>query len=296
MTSTTIHTVPPAIWGETLSGTPILDRSLSHSIPIVVRRWRDIAPEIDQHALDQHFISVHLGGPKRLIRKGEGKTCSSDVENGVHSVVPFGAAFRWNTIGPVDFAHIYVAPATLHGMIAETFDRDPARIELHETLGSSDPLIRALAFSLLEEMESGDLHHAYVDEIVRLLLLRMLCLHSDVTLSESVARLSLAPFRLRRALEFIEANLNQPVGVADIAAASGISPYHFSRAFRHATGLPPYAYLLERRVAHSKNLLRDGNLTLRMIAEESGFSSLSQFSRMFRHCCGSTPTHYRNNC
>lgn len=290
------RTLPPALWAETLSGSPILDRCLANPTPIVVRRWRDIEPDIDQVALDQHFLSIHLGGSKRLTRNGEGGQNACDVNHGAHSVVPAGAAFKWNTVGPVDFAHIYVAPEALDTLIAETFDRDPARVKLRECLGKTDPLITTLAMSLLEELEGADLHRAYVDEIVRLLLSRTLCLYTDVKRSSAFARHTLAPFRLRRAVEFIEANLSQHVGVAEIAAASGISPYHFSRAFRQTTGLPPYAYLLERRVARSKELLRDCDLKLVSIAEQCGFTSLSQFSRMFRHHCGSTPTRYRNDC
>lgn len=296
MHSSALHCVSPGTWGETLPCAPILNCRISHSTPVLVRRWRNISPDIDQAALDHHFLSIHLGGPKRLLRTGEGIKCSREVEDGAHSVVPAGAAFQWNTVGPVDFAHVYVAPNALNALIAETFDRDPARIEFRECLGKSDQLVRSLALTLLEEMVGSDLHRAYVDDIVQLLLSRLLCLHSDVKRSKTCAQHTLAPFRLRRALEFIEANLKEPVGVAEIAAASGISPFHFSRAFRQTTGRPPYAYLLERRIARSKELLRNCDLKLLAIATQCGFTSLSQFSRMFRHHAGGTPTRYRNDC
>ena len=295
MTFVRTEHLSPAAWGERLSGLPVLDRSWSQTSPVIVRRWQNISPQIDQVALDHHFLSVHLGGPKRLLRCGDGSNNTIDVSDGAHSIVPAGAAYLWDTVGPVDFAHLYVAPETLDALITEKFDRDPSHIELHESLGKHDPLVRMLTISLLEELRGDDVHRCYVDDIVDLLLSRVLCLHSDVKLSQSYARHALAPFRLRRALEFIEANLRQPIGVGEIAAASGISPYHFSRAFRHATGRPPYAFLLERRVARSKELLRSYDLKLSYIAEQCGFTSLSQFSRMFRHHVGSTPTRYRND-
>ena len=179
-------------------------------------------------------------------------------------------------------------------VIANAFNRDPATIALREGLGDSDPLLGTLALSLLDELEGDILNRAYLDDLTHLLLCRILRLHSNASTSTSVARHTLAPFRLRRAIEFIESNLGQPIGVAEIAAASGISAYHFSRAFRQATGRAPYAYLTERRIACAKAMLTSQEATLTRIAEHCGFSSLSQFSRMFRQETGTTPSSFRD--
>lgn len=281
-------------WGCTLSGAPVIDRRVSDLVPVHVRRWQDIEPKIEQAALDQHFVSLHLGGDKQLIRQGEGARLTREAPSGAHSVVPAGAAFRWDTQGPVDFAHIYFDPAVLDRIIAETFDRDPARVALHESLAVTDDLVRSLAVSLLDELEQDDPQSAYVDEVLHLLLCRLLRLHSDARSSGQYARYMLAPVRLKRALEFIDDNLGAAIGVPEIAIASGVSPYHFSRAFRQATGRPPYAYLLERRMEKAKTILCGSGIALSSVAQQCGFASLSQFSRMFRREVGVTPTHFRN--
>lgn len=293
MTVAATNALAPSAWIETLSGAPVLDRGVADIVPVHVRRWTGIAPEIDQAALNQHYLSIHLGGPKCLHRTGEGVSMARDVPAGAHSIVPAGAAFRWNTVGPVDFAHIYVAPRVLDQLIADAFDRDPAGVALQEGLGRDDPLIASLAAALLAELESGDLHRAYVDDLVHLIFCQVLRLHSDARAAPMRARHALAPFRLRRALDFIEASLAEPIGVNEIAAASGLSPFHFSRGFRHATGKPPYAYLLDRRVSRAKLQLRGGVGTLTAIAAQCGFTSLSQFSRMFRQEAGVSPSAYR---
>ena len=137
------------MWGGTLSGAPIIDRRVSDLVPVHVRRWQGIEPAIDQVALDQHFVSVHLGGAKQLFRQGEGANLTKESLSGSHSVVPAGAAFRWNTQGPVDFAHMYFDGAVLDRVITETFDRDPSKVGLRESLADDDDLTRSLACSVL---------------------------------------------------------------------------------------------------------------------------------------------------
>ena len=128
---------------------------------------------------------------------------------------------------------------------------------------------------------------------VHLLALRLLRLQSNVG-ECSTGGSQLAPFRLRRAVDFIEENFAGPIGVTEIATAAGISAYHFSRAFRQATGRPPYAFLLDRRLARAKQLLRTDDASLTVVSRACGFTSLSQFSRTFRRTVGMTPTCYRN--
>lgn len=294
MTASALDTTTPEAWNRTLSGAPVLDRAAHGALPVRVRRWQAIAPAIDQVALDQHYVALHLGGPKRLHRQGEGGSRTRDVPWGVHSVIPAGSAFHWHTQGPVDFVHVYVEPRALDDLITDRFDRDPAAVRLQEGLGEIDPLTRSLGLTLIEELATDHPQRAYVDDIVHLLLCRVLRLHSNARTCPAAARQPLAPFRLRRAIDFIERSLADPIGVAEIAAASGVSPFHFSRAFRQTTGRPPYAYLLDRRIARAKDLLATQHAPLTTIADQCGFASPGQFSRMFRRQTGVTPSQFRD--
>ena len=283
----------PESWGQSLSGPPLLDKVVGGAVPSIVRRWKGIAPVIDQVSLDHHFVSIHLGGPKLLHRRGEGKALERDVRAGAHSVVPAGAAFQWETKGPIDFAHFYFNPKIVDHVVASAFDRNPSYIEVEETLGDADDMITSLALGLLDELESDDRQQCYVEEMLHLLVCRMLRLHSNARQTLPLARHVLAPFRLRRALDFIETHLGSQIGVEDIAAASGISRFHFSRAFRETTGSAPYAFLLGRRIALAKMLLINNALPLADIARQSGFANLSQFSRMFKRETGVCPSNFR---
>jgi len=57
-----------------------------------------------------------------------------------------------------------------------------------------------------------------------------------------------------------------------------LSPYHFARQFKAATGLPPHQYVITRRVERAQQLLRaDGELGLAEVAFRSGFANQSHF-------------------
>lgn len=76
--------------------------------------------------------------------------------------------------------------------------------------------------------------------------------------------------------------------LAVLAAEAGLSRYQFLRAFTRLTGLPPHAYLLQRRLQRARQLMRDG-LPLAEAAAASGFADQSHMTRCFVRAYGLTP-------
>jgi len=97
-----------------------------------------------------------------------------------------------------------------------------------------------------------------------------------------------------RAIEYMHANLAESVRLEDIAGAAGLSIFHFSRTFRHATGVAPHRYLVEARIVRVKTLLLESEESLASIAEEAGFSDQSHMSKVFRRLAGTTPKQFRD--
>jgi AraC-like DNA-binding protein len=104
---------------------------------------------------------------------------------------------------------------------------------------------------------------------------------------------ALAPWRLRRATEFLEANLAADVSLQDLADEVGLSPHHLCTAFRRSTGLPPHRWLLARRIERAKELLAAGRLSLAEVALACGFASQQHFTVAFRRATGLTPGRMR---
>ena len=103
-------------------------------------------------------------------------------------------------------------------------------------------------------------------------------------------------WRIRSAQDFIRENLTDGISLKQIAEAAGdVSPYHFSRLFKQATGFSPYQFLIECRVLTAQQLLRTKReLSLGEIAFRCGFADQSAFTRCFRQRTGLTPKRYRD--
>jgi AraC family transcriptional regulator len=102
--------------------------------------------------------------------------------------------------------------------------------------------------------------------------------------------------KLRAAVEYIEDHLDVSPSLERMAAAAHLSPYHFARQFKAATGLPPHQFVIARRVEQAKHLLEeDGDLSLAAIGVRVGFSDQSQFSHHFKRLVGVTPGQFRRH-
>jgi AraC family transcriptional regulator len=79
-----------------------------------------------------------------------------------------------------------------------------------------------------------------------------------------------------------------------MAAVARLSPYHFARQFKAATGLPPHQYVLARRVERAQELLQGGgDSSLAEVAARAGFADQSQFNYHFKRLVGVTPGRFR---
>ncbi|MBF6227628.1 helix-turn-helix transcriptional regulator [Nocardia abscessus] len=98
---------------------------------------------------------------------------------------------------------------------------------------------------------------------------------------------------LRRAKDLADRRYADPLNLDELAAAAGVSKYHFLRAFAAVYGLTPAAYLAERRIERAQDLLRATNLTVTEVCMLVGYSSLGSFSSKFRQLVGVTPSQYQ---
>jgi AraC family transcriptional regulator len=99
--------------------------------------------------------------------------------------------------------------------------------------------------------------------------------------------------RLSRVTEYIDASVERDFTVRDLASVACMSPAHFSRSFKAATGKAPHEFVSQQRLDLAKRLLSGSERPLVDIAYAAGFSSQANFNRAFRKAVGTTPSAYR---
>ena len=103
----------------------------------------------------------------------------------------------------------------------------------------------------------------------------------------------LAPHRLQRVLSCIEARLAERVQVRELADEIHMSPFHFARMFKLATGLAPHAYITRQRMGRARELLATTELPLLEVAARVGYQTQAHFTGVFHRYVGTTPRVYR---
>jgi len=101
--------------------------------------------------------------------------------------------------------------------------------------------------------------------------------------------------RLCRARALIQEQPGEPLTVAQLAAAAGLSPFHFLRTFREAFQRTPHQYLQRVRIERAKELLQRGDLSVTDVCFEVGFSSLGSFGALFAREVGTAPGRWRRD-
>ena len=99
--------------------------------------------------------------------------------------------------------------------------------------------------------------------------------------------------KVRRVTAFIEHNLHRELRLEELAAVTHMSPYHFARLFKRATGVSPHRFVVRCRIDAATALLTESTTSISSIARAVGFRTASHFATTVRRITGMTPSAYR---
>ncbi len=91
----------------------------------------------------------------------------------------------------------------------------------------------------------------------------------------------------------LERNFRSGMGVAEFAAALGVTPTHLTRCCNQANGHSAHVLLQDRRIFEARRLLSETKMPVARIGETLGFNSPAYFTRAFQHLTGQSPTAFR---
>src|SRR5262245_46464653 len=254
--------------------------------------WEYAAP-----ALTHHRLVLVTRPPQELELRFEGVKRHVPPPAGAIILVPAGTPGRVRWSGGFDWLHAYLEPGLLTRVAAEEFDLDPARLVVPPLDALDLPPLRAVMSVVDAELVGGGPGGRLAAESLANVLAVRLIRHLTAPRRLKRGRDGALPRgRLRAVVEYIEEHLDACPTLGQMAAVARLSPYHFARQFKAATGLPPHQYVIMRRVERARELLQAGeDLPLAEVALRAGFSDQSQFSHHFKRLVGVTPGQFRKS-
>ena len=194
---------------------------------------------------------------------------------------------------PFDSLRFYIPQIALDEMADEAGIRRVKGLYA-PNFGDRDLVMFGLAQALAAAMEQpGDGTAMFSDCIALAFFAHIVRAYGGASAEARSARGGLAPWQLRRACDFINANLAADPSMAEVANQCGLSSSYFTRAFKQTTGVPPFRWLTNQRVVRAKELLQDPRRELADIAQLCGFVDQSHFTRVFSKSEGHSPGRWR---
>lgn len=154
-------------------------------------------------------------------------------------------------------------------------------------------------FELLARQYHAEFQHEglgdrlYSESLGNLLLLHLLRNYSHQPPQFCKYDKGLGNKRLKQVVAYIEAHLEQNIGLGNLATVAGLSQCHFSRMFKQSLGMPPYRYVLLQRIERAKYWLRKSDRPINEVALQCGFADQSHLTKHFRKSVGMTPRAFR---
>ena len=256
------------------------------------RQWR---PERGNRVAYDGFVAM-VGGPDgRYLPEHEHAELQITVRFGARRTVQLVEPHEPHRGGWPDGTRLAVMLLSPQ-MLAEAVDDVARRSACTIRSGSHprDALLRELGREVAIELtqpQSAPNRRLYFEAMGQTLAGHVVRRYGEVP-ERAPVRDALTAHQLERVCELVDARLDDDLGVAAMAASVSLAPRQFTDRFRRATGVTPYRFVLERRIAAAKRLLRQAPIA--EVALRVGFSSQSHFTSAFVRLVGVTPARWRD--
>lgn len=263
------------------AGAPWNGVSLEHHPPEAVEAF-DWAPM-------RHIIALQFKQTAAVeLRCGSDGFRSASWPPGKLSVFPAMAHTSVRTPNSGEVIAVQVDPKFVLCAASDLIDAE--RFELVPQHIVEDPLVSAGILELKGEVEAGyPGGRCYGETVATMLAVHLVRNYATRRMTVRDAGPALPRQQLRRAVDYIHEHLADDVSLTALAAAAGLSPFHFSRLFKKSTGLAPHRYLTLRRVERARTLLMADYATIADVALQVGFCDQSHLAAHFKRIYGITP-------
>ena len=272
---------------------PYLFRQVAAWDGVRVHRAKVMPGRMLEHTADYHEVNISVSGYLTTEKiSSTGRYVRTKGGAGNLCLTPCGQTIGAYWKKPLDNMGILLAPDFVRKVAVE--NRFSADFEFNEIYKDKDPLIEHIGFALLDESSSETpIGNLYTDSLIQTLTLHLLKNYSNAASVRENVNGGLSGYKLKRVQEFIDANLEEDLSLAELAEVADLSQFHFARAFRKSTGQTPQQYLMQQRIERAKQLLSKDDLPIVEISLRTGFKNQSHFTTLFRKFTKHTPKLWR---
>lgn len=282
---------------------PILTSQPSVEREIYIAYHHQPPHETPEYFPAQYIIGIHLGQPEIVEQWWADEYYSKEnLVYGDISVYPANCPQRQRWNQTCEFIEIYLLPELFVRTAQELTESDSVEILLHLTF--RDPLIQQIGLTLKADLEttattdrcssSAFNNRLYIDSIANLLVVHLLKHYFIPKQKIQNCKGKLPQHKLKRVLAYIHENLEQDLGLNELASIAEMGAHYFASQFKQSTGQPPHQYVTTYRIQEAKTLLANKQLSISEICGLVGFQCQSHFTKVFRKHTGMTPVNYRN--
>lgn len=253
--------------------------------------------QVDEHenldvACTQTMLGLHLSGPIKMEIRDEGAFRERVVSPGDILVFPAGVPFSCRFKGDSEFMLMSLDP-DLIARAARAVTESEA-VELRLNWGFRDAFIRETFSSLGAVCGTRQtMDRIYGESLANSLAMHLARNCKKMNGHFGVSSRGLSRTQLARVMDFIHNTPYAGISLQSMADAAGLSPFHFSRMFKAATGSTPHQYVLRRRIDVGAEMLLSRDESIAAIALELGFADQSHFTMHFKRAHGVGPAGYR---
>lgn len=262
----------------------------------IATRWRAQDQQLTEVRAEtpkeSHVIGLVLRSTKLQLSISDRVVLDGIAMPGTLIVTEPGVVARCIFRGPFDELHIHLP----NDLIAECARELPNRQASLRSgvVAAPDSIIERLARTLLSVDDLGSsFGQLYLESVSTAIVARLLARPNESCSSPRRKATELVRWRLKRAIDYIEAHLAEPITLSDMAGSTGLTRMHFAAQFRAATGVRPHEYLLRRRIERAQQLLLETDMPLVEVALSVGFQTQSHFTGVFNKFVGQPPRGWR---
>ena len=279
---------------ERLPSRPLLSSGHDLAGGIVVEHYRHPPSLIDLPPSSDALLVVHLKGPVAVEEKSSRSWTRRWTDKQHVSLTPPGRPVQRRFQAKTEVLLLHLDPGLIGDVIEDAYEVDAQRVELVPCFSTPDPTLDQLAKLLAAEAAKPNdpARSAMVEALERAVALAVLRGHSTLGRRVSPEPLRTAPARIRRVLDYLRGEGFTPT-LKEMATIAGLSPTHFGRAFRAATGMAPHQYLQDLRMHRARRLLETTKLSITQIALDCGFEQSTSFATSFKKLVGVSPRMWR---